>query len=182
MRLNGAGFEEFKDFADESPFGLPHPNKKVTDLISKKLMQYKLADVPNLAKLITSFIKPDDCIKYHTDIPDIKEILHNRESYTSGIFENHSGILLINLEYKCNCYNGSRVRSINTLLRGTYIPRMYFDRNGDLIIDTFTSIRLPKSRVAVMATATGVTCVPARVLSWSFYSNKRERSEFFVDE
>ena len=134
---------------------LPHPNK-LTDLISSKLMQFKHADVPNLAKLITSYLDPNECIiKYHSDIPSIKNILHDCESYTSGRFENHSGILLVNLEYKCNCFTSSRVRNLNTLPRGIYIPRMYFDMNGDLMIDTFKQIKLPKSRVAVMATATG---------------------------
>ena len=147
---------------------LPHPVAEVTEVIAKKLMKFRLADVPNLSKLIASYLDPADyVIRYNSDIPNIKDILHDSDTYSSGRFINHSGILKIDLEYKCNCWFMSS--SINILPRGTYIGRIYFDMEGNIVIDTFKSIILPKNRIAVMASTNGVICVPAKVLQTKWW-------------
>ncbi len=139
-----------------------------TEIIAQKLMQFRHADVTNLSKLIASYLDPNDynLIKYNSDIPNIADILHDSDTYSSGdgMFVNHSGILNINLEYKCNCRLLSS--SINILPRGSYIGRIYVDSEGNIIIDTFTHITLPKKRLAVMASTNGVVCVPAKILRW----------------
>ncbi len=145
---------------DNEIYDIPITAQPQYNLISQKLQHFQNADVPNLSRLILSFLDFKDYfdIAYHQNIPELADILYNGEKYVSanGVI-NYTGILMYNLEYKCR-----RHRNRIIIPRGIFIPRAYFDRNGDLIINAYDNFIFPKNRVAVMATVIQVT--PAIVL------------------